>query len=203
MRVRASRIDAELAAQRGIAGEDSRLPAAVVGAQSFAEERIQRAQLVGLADALAVGRVHGDEAGRRRRRRQLLQLAALEEKQLLEARARRIRLGITDRDRVAVEAADAPWRQQRRPGVAHRRQPRIRPRRSRRAASSARSRSARAAGPARCRPRSARPRSASVPEPHIGSTNEPPAAAIAGQPERIRIAAARFSLSGAAPCPPR
>ena len=43
----------------------------------------------------------------------------------------------------------------------------------------------------------------SVPEPHIGSTNEPPAAAMAGQPARMRIAAARFSLSGAAPCPPR
>ena len=38
---------------------------------------------------------------------------------------------------------------------------------------------------------------AMVPEPHIGSSRGPPAAAIAGQPARIRIAAARFSFSGA------
>jgi hypothetical protein len=39
-----------------------------------------------------------------------------------------------------------------------------------------------------------------VPTPHIGSASAPPSAAMRGQPERIRIAAARFSFSGAAPC---
>jgi hypothetical protein len=37
-----------------------------------------------------------------------------------------------------------------------------------------------------------------VPEPHIGSRNPPPAAAISGQPARSSSAAARFSFAGAA-----
>ncbi len=49
---------------------------------------------------------------RRRRGRKLRQLAALEEEPLVEARARGIRLGVADRDGIAVEAADAPRRQQ-------------------------------------------------------------------------------------------
>ena len=39
----------------------------------------------------------------------------------------------------------------------------------------------------------------SVPEPHIGSRNAPPAAAISAQRARSSIPAARFSRSGASP----
>ena len=48
--------------------------------------------------------------------------------------------------------------------------------------------------------RSRRSRCGSAPVRHPASSSAPPSAAIRGQPERIRIAAARFSFNGAAPC---
>ena len=44
--------------------------------------------------------------------RQLREIAALEEEQLCEPRARGVRLGVADRDGIAIESADAPGRQE-------------------------------------------------------------------------------------------
>ena len=110
--MRAARIDAELASERRIAGEHRRLPAAVTGAQALAEQRIQRLQLLRFADALAVGRVHGDEPRGGLLFRQVREVAALEEEQFREPRPPGVHLGVADRDGIAVESADAPGRQE-------------------------------------------------------------------------------------------
>ena len=61
-------------------------------------------------------------------------------------------------------------------------------------AASARNRTAAAATRRDAGRRSTPPRSPACPDPHIGSTKAPPAAAMSGQPQRSSSAAARFSF---------
>ena len=158
--VRALRLQPELEAERRVAGQHRRVPAAITLAQRAAELRVQRRELAHVAQPLAVRRIHGDEAALDRRRGQIVE------------RERVARL--CTREALAAAALAGAARTRPRRG----RSPRIvtcAVRRTRRAALSAPrpatfatlgivaaptagSRSRRAVSPARCRPRSARPR---------------------------------------------
>jgi hypothetical protein len=89
-RVRAFRLDLQLSAERRVAGQHGGLPADIQLAQFVAEQRVEALQPLRLPEPFAVRRIHGQQAVRRRRWRQVCELAALGMDVLREAGARRI-----------------------------------------------------------------------------------------------------------------